>query len=173
MDEALWSPAQGGPVSGESEQDNAGVIAHPPVLYLGFLLAGLAADWTFGLPSLSALSGISVAIPAAGLGAAGLALLFAAAWRFIKAGTNIPTHRPSTALVTQGLYRFSRNPIYLGLTLIYLALVLWLASLAALVLLPALLVVMQIGVIRREERYLEGKFGEAYRAYKQSVRRWL
>lgn len=160
-------------MSGGGAEDHAGVIAHPPVLYLSFLLVGLAADWAFGLPSLTSLSGISGILPAAVLGAAGFALLCAAAWRFVKAGTNIPTHRPSTALVTQGLYRFSRNPIYLGLTLIYLALVLGLGSLAALALLPALLAVMEIGVIRREERYLEGKFGEAYRAYKQRVRRWL
>lgn len=155
------------------ESDTAGVIAHPPVLYLGFLLAGLAADRLLGLPALPYLAGdLGLSLGTAS-GLAGLALLFAAAARFIKAGTNIPTSRPSTALVTGGLYRFSRNPIYLGLTLIYLGLTLGFASLAALVFLPLLLAVMQVGVIRREERYLEAKFGEPYRIYKQKVRRWL
>ncbi|NIA69607.1 isoprenylcysteine carboxylmethyltransferase family protein [Pelagibius litoralis] len=155
------------------ESDTAGVIAHPPVLYLGFLLAGLAADRLLGLPALPYLAGDLGFSLGTASGLAGLALLFAAAARFIKAGTNIPTSRPSTALVTGGLYRFSRNPIYLGLTLIYLGLTLGLASLAALLFLPLLLAVMQVGVIQREERYLEAKFGEPYRAYKQKVRRWL
>ena len=153
--------------------DTAGVITHPPFIYAGGLLLGVGADRLFGLPDLP--------MPATSLGPAiasvigliGAALLFAAAARFLKAGTNIPTHRPTTALVTDGLYRFSRNPIYLGLTLIYLALALGFASLGAVILLPPVLAVMQIGVIQREERYLEGKFGEEYRTYKARVRRWI
>lgn len=155
------------------QPDTAGVIAHPPVIYLGFLLAGLAADWLLSLPPLPYAAGDTGVYLGGALGLAGLVLLFAAAARFIKAGTNIPTSRPSTALVTDGLYRFSRNPIYLGLTLVYLGLAVGMASLAVLLLLPPLLAVMQIGVIQREERYLEARFGEAYRAYRQRVRRWL
>lgn len=160
-------------MSGKTQGDSAGVIAHPPVIYAAGLLVGFGADWLLALPALpvpAGVVGIAIAWIPAVLGAA---LLLAAALRFIKAGTNIPTHLPSTALVTDGLYRFSRNPIYLGLTLIYLGLSLGLASFACLVLLPVVLAVMQIGVIHREERYLEAKFGEAYKRYKTDVRRWL
>ena len=153
--------------------DTAGVITHPPFIYAGALLFGLGADRLIGLPDLP-MPGAPLDLAIVGvLSVVGGALLFAAAARFIKAGTNIPTHRPTTALVTDGLYRFSRNPIYLGLTLIYLAITLGFASLAALILLPVVLAVMQVGVIQREERYLEDKFGEAYRAYKARVRRWI
>jgi len=160
-------------VSARHHDDSAGVIAHPPVLYLGALVIGLGADWLLALPPLPYLSGAAGLSAGLVLGVLGLGLLFTAAFRFIKAGTNIPTHLPSTALVTDGLYRYSRNPIYLGLTLVYLGLVAGLASLGALVLLLPLLAAMQVGVIHREERYLERKFGDDYRAYKQRVRRWL
>lgn len=156
-----------------NHDDSAGVIAHPPVLYLGALFIGLGADWLLALPPLPYLPGATGLAAAIVLGPLGLGLLFTAAFRFIKAGTNIPTHLPSTALVTDGLYRYSRNPIYLGLTLVYLGLVAGLASLGALVLLLPLIATMQVGVIHREERYLERKFGDDYRAYKQRVRRWL
>ena len=153
--------------------DAPGVIAHPPVIYAGALAICLGADWLFALPALPLPAGQAGPVLAWALGLVGAALLLAAALRFIRAGTNIPTHLPATALVTDGLYRFSRNPIYLGLTLVYLGLALGLASLASVVLLPAVLLVMQYGVIHREERYLEAKFGEAYLRYKSTVRRWL
>lgn len=159
-------------MSGKTQHDSAGVIAHPPVIYAAALALGLGADWLLALPALPLPGAIGTPLALAA-GLAGIALLFAAALRFIKAGTNIPTHLPTTALVTDGLYRFSRNPIYLGLTLIYLALALGLASLASLALLPVVLAIMQVGVIQREERYLESKFGEPYRHYKARVRRWL
>jgi len=153
--------------------DTAGVIMRPPFLYLGGLAIGLGGDLLFDLPALPYLSAASARLPALVMGLAGFALVAAAAWRFHKAGTNVPTNRPTTALVTSGLYRFSRNPIYIGLTLVYLGVAAFFASLGALVLLPAVLLVMQFGVIRREERYLERRFGAAYRDYKARVRRWL
>ncbi len=154
-------------------KDTAGVITHPPFLYLGGLVIGFGADRLFDLPPLPYPAANLGPALGTGLGIAGLVLLFAAAARFLKAGTNIPTHRPTTALVTDGLYRYSRNPIYVGLTLIYLGLAAAFASLGTLVLLPAVIAVLHVGVIRREERYLEGKFGAAYLDYKARVRRWF
>lgn len=154
-------------------KDTAGVIAPPPVLYLAGLLLGLGADRLLELPPLPYLSGQTGLYLGIGLGAAGFLILLAAAGLFVRAGTNIQPHHPTTALVTGGLYRFSRNPIYLGATLVYLGLAAGLASLGVLVLLPAVLAALHLGVIRREERYLEEKFGEAYRDYKARVRRWL
>lgn len=154
-------------------KDTAGVIAPPPVLYLAGLLLGLGADRFLDLPPLPYLSGQSSLYLAIGLGAAGFLILLAAAGLFVKAGTNIQPHHPTTALVTGGFYRFSRNPIYLGVTLVYLGLAAGLASLGVLALLPAVLAALHLGVIRREERYLEEKFGSAYLDYKARVRRWI
>jgi protein-S-isoprenylcysteine O-methyltransferase Ste14 len=83
-------------------------------------------------------------------------------------GTNISTDLPATALVVDGIYRWSRNPLYLAMTLAYVGLAIAAGSVWAIMLLIPLLVVMNIGVISREERYLEREFGDAYR-----VRRWL
>ncbi|MFI5210728.1 MAG: methyltransferase family protein, partial [Gemmatimonadales bacterium] len=69
--------------------------------------------------------------------------------------------------------RFSRNPMYVGMTLLYLGIALWANSLWPLLLLPAVLVVMRRGVIAREEAYLERRFGDEYRSYRARVRRWL
>lgn len=150
--------------------DTAGVVARPPLLYLGSLIAGGALDLVFPAP----IPDFTLRLPAAGLLlVAGLGLLVVCFRRFQAAGTNVPTWMPTTALVISGPYRVSRNPIYLGLTLAYLGLAIGWGSLWPLVLLAPLLIVMRYGVIGREERYLAAKFGDAYRAYRSSVRRWI
>ena len=90
-----------------------------------------------------------------------------------RAGTNIRPDLPTTALVTEGPFRFTRNPLYLGLTLMYAGIALLIPGTWPLLLLVPVLLVMRWGVIAREERYLERKFGEPYRAYLGRVRRWL
>jgi protein-S-isoprenylcysteine O-methyltransferase Ste14 len=102
-----------------------------------------------------------------------LVIIFGAAGRFRAAGTNIPPSLPTTALVTDGIYTRTRNPFYLGSTLVYCGLAVAAGSLWAIVLLVPLLWVINVGVIAREERYLERRFGEAYRTYKGRVRRWV
>ncbi len=153
--------------------DTAGVIAPPPLVYLAGLALGLGADWLLHLPSLperSASGGLWLGLAFGGFG---LLLILWAGGRFIGARTPLPPHRPTTALVTEGPYRRSRNPIYLGMALIYLGVVCATASLGILVFFPLVILIMEFGVIRREERYLERKFGAEYRRYKASVRRWL
>ena len=155
-----------------SDSDTPGVIAPPPLLFLGALAIGLALDFGLlrvptGLPhSLRLGAGAAFAVLAA-------ALLAAALGRLRRAGTAVEPWRPSTALVTDGVYRLTRNPIYLAMGLLYLGLALALDSVVALVLLPPLLALVQVGVVSREERYLESKFGDDYRRYRASVRRWL
>ena len=89
------------------------------------------------------------------------------------AGTNIDPVLPTTAIVTRGPSRYSRNPIYVGLTLLYLGLVFACNTWWGLIVLVPVLAVMHVGVVRREERYLAQKFGEPYRQYCASVRRYL
>ncbi len=90
-----------------------------------------------------------------------------------RAGTNVNPTLPSTALVATGPFLFSRNPLYVALTLMYVGLALLANALWVLVLIVPVLVVLHYGVVRREERYLETKFGDAYREYRSRVRRYL
>jgi protein-S-isoprenylcysteine O-methyltransferase Ste14 len=90
-----------------------------------------------------------------------------------RAGTNVNPTLPSTALVASGPFRFSRNPLYVALTFMYVGLSLLANALWVLVLIVPVMVLMHYGVIRREERYLEAKFGDAYRDYRSRVRRYL
>jgi protein-S-isoprenylcysteine O-methyltransferase Ste14 len=90
-----------------------------------------------------------------------------------RAGTNIRPDQPTLAVVSDGPFRFTRNPLYLSLTGLYLGITLLADALWPLLLLVPVLVVLQWGVVAREERYLEAKFGEPYRAYKARVRRWV
>ena len=101
------------------------------------------------------------------------ALFVGAFGRFRRAGTAVEPWRPSTALVTGGVYRFTRNPIYLGMALLYFGLALAVDSAVTLALLLPLLALVQVGVVSREERYLEAKFGDDYRRYRAAVRRWI
>jgi protein-S-isoprenylcysteine O-methyltransferase Ste14 len=152
-----------------TQGDHPGVITHPPVLYGIALILGAAIDVFVPLPLLDPETGPVVGL---GLVAVGFVLAGWCAVLFVRAGTNVPTHRPSTALVTHGPYRFSRNPIYVALTAISVGVGLWANSAWMVGLILPTLVVMQVGVIEREERYLEEKFGDEYREYKARVRRW-
>jgi protein-S-isoprenylcysteine O-methyltransferase Ste14 len=153
-------------------RDTAGVVAPPPLLFFGGLALALAFDFgvgrvRIGLPD-AARFGAGAALAAAAMGLATAALL-----RFRRAGTAVEPWRPSTALVTDGVFRRTRNPIYLAMALLYAGAALAADSAPALVLLPAVLALVQIGVIAREERYLERRFGDDYRRYRAAVRRWL
>ena len=154
------------------DRDNAGVRFPPPLIYLIALLAGLAAEplvglRTFGIDRwLSIGSGIVLVL--AGFAVANFAIAL-----FGRAGTQRKPWRTTTAIVTGGPYRFTRNPMYVGLTLIYAGLALALDGPLALALLPVVLAIVRIYVIAREERYLAAKFGDAYLDYKRRVRRWL
>lgn len=153
-------------------RDNAGVIAPPPLIFAAFLGAGLAVDVfvlrvTTGLPAGGRYAAAAV------LAVAGLLLGFGALFRFRRAGTRPEPWHPTTAIVAEGVYRFTRNPMYLGMALLYAAVAVAADSVVALILLAPLIVVIRYGVIAREERYLATKFGDEYRRYQASVRRWL
>ena len=153
-------------------RDTAGVIAPPPVLYGAALIVAESAH---------ALHPFRIAAPPAGvvrlagvtLLACGLLLSVAVMRVFGRAGTPVPPYRPTTRLVIVGPYRYSRNPDYVGQTLMYVGIALVTNSWWPLLLLPVVLLLVQHGVVRREERYLERKFGQQYRDYASTVRRWL
>ena len=144
----------------------------PPLLFvLGFAFAWLLhRRWPLAL--LQNPSAVSVSFGWL-LISAGLALLAAGLLTFLRHRTGIYPNQPATTMVMNGPYRFTRNPMYVALTTLYLGIALLLNMLWALLLLPVVIVVLQLAVIRREERYLKEKFGEAYMDYCRRVRRWL
>jgi protein-S-isoprenylcysteine O-methyltransferase Ste14 len=161
-----------GPAGGSGAPDVAGVIALPPLIFLGFLAAAAVLEAVVPFPLLAA-HAFPRYLAGAALAAGGSVIIAMGARRFLAAGTNTAPTLPTTALVVDGIYRRTRNPLYLGTTLVYLGLGVAAGSLWAIVLLVPLMWVINVGVVAREERYLERKFGDAYRAYKARVRRWI
>jgi protein-S-isoprenylcysteine O-methyltransferase Ste14 len=154
------------------ERAAAGVLAPPPVLYGTGLIVGLVLHLLHPIhiaPSAGGvLRGVGIALVVVGL------LLSTTVMRvFGAAGTPVPPYRPTRRLVFDGPYRFSRNPDYIGQALVYVGVALLANSWWPLFIFPLVLFVVQRFVIEREERYLEGKFGEEYREYRARVRRWL
>jgi protein-S-isoprenylcysteine O-methyltransferase Ste14 len=155
-----------------STRDHPGVIAPPPLIYLGFLLAGFGIGRLVSEPSLGLDAdwrrGLAFALVIGGLLLDGIA-----AGTFRRLGTPPEPWKPTTALATGGLYKYSRNPIYVGFAITYAGFALAMDSPIALALLVPCLIVVDRFVIQREERYLMTKFGAQYEAYKGKVRRWL
>lgn len=152
-------------------KDNPGVVAPPPLIYIGFGILGAAGE--FFRPSSAMLEGPVRYLTGGGLIVAALALAAWAILEFRSFGTSPEPWKPSTTVVGSGPFRFSRNPMYLSLGLVHLGIGFLAASVWIVATLAPALIVVRYGVIGREERYLEGKFGEAYTRYKKTVRRWL
>ncbi len=154
----------------DSVTDHAGVRVPPPLIFLVSLLLGLWFDspWFEGR-----MAGIEVTIAGGICAAMGLALTILTAPRHKKAGSNVEPWKPTTTIITTGIYAYSRNPIYLGMALAHGGLAISGGSLAALVTLVLCVALIQGYVIVREERYLEAKFGQEYIDYKKRVRRWI
>jgi len=152
------------------KNDTAGIIAPPPLIFISALASGYFLSRIYPLGHLPGLFAQVLAYP---LFLAGVLCAVAALLVMRRARTPVDPYESTTALVIAGPYCFTRNPLYLSLTAFYIGSALLLNALWALVLLPLVLIVMVRGVIAREERYLEQKFGAAYQDYKAKVRRWL
>ena len=154
--------------------DSPGVLVLPPVIPVGALLLGLLLGnlWPWSLFAAST-SAFWIRAAGCGLAVAGASLVIWGGTTMVRAGTNVPPFKPTITIVTAGPFRFTRNPLYLGGTLIYLGLSMVLGSVWMLWLFVPMVLVLRWGIILREERYLEAKFGEVYLAYKARVRRWL
>jgi protein-S-isoprenylcysteine O-methyltransferase Ste14 len=151
--------------------DTANAVIRPPYAWALAVAAGLVLEWLLSLPFVPA--PVPRALTGCIVFAAGLALAAWAIASFRRAGTRVETYKPTTAIVALGPYRFTRNPIYLGMFLGLLGLAIGFDSLWLLAALAAFCLVIRYGVVAREEAYLERKFGADYVAYKARVRRWL
>ena len=151
----------------------AGVITRPPLLFLAAFLLGVVSDRLLPL-SFAVPNGDPVHWVFAGpLILIGLGLAAAGIGNFTRAATPVATNEPTRALVTTGIHGWTRNPIYLGIFLVYGGIGLAAHSPWTLLLTLPLAITIRYGVVAREEAYLERRFGDAYRDYKACVRRWL
>ena len=151
-------------------KDNPKVIAPPPLIFLSGLVVGGIISWFYPwqlLPGgLAVLFGNLLFL----IGIAVIAVAFA---QMRRAKTNIEPWKPTTKILEAGVYRISRNPIYLGMILVYLGISCFFNFVWFLPFLPIVLAIIHFGVILREEKYLESKFGEEYLDYQKRVRRWI
>jgi protein-S-isoprenylcysteine O-methyltransferase Ste14 len=152
------------------DQDKAGVVAPPPVIYLGALVFGLLLNRRFPIAFLPRRIARILGWP---LLSGGLLLIGWFEWTMRHAGTPANPYKPVSHIATEGPFRYTRNPAYLAMTMIHTGIAGLANALWAILLLPVALLVIQRGVIEREERYLERKFGEEYLRYKARVRRWI
>jgi protein-S-isoprenylcysteine O-methyltransferase Ste14 len=155
------------------DNDTPGVIAPPPLIAMGAIVLGLTLDWLLPLRALTRLISFW---PRLSLGVAlvvaGGALALAAERTFKRVGTNVPPWKPALALATGGIFARLRNPMYVGVAIMLIGLGLALASDWILLLVLPTALLLHYGVVLREERYLEIKFGDDYRRYKSKVRRY-
>jgi protein-S-isoprenylcysteine O-methyltransferase Ste14 len=145
----------------------------PPLLYVAVLLLAYFLDGRWPLAELPSAWHAAARWLGLALVVAAFVHAFSAVALFVTSRTTIVPHHRSSTLVTRGAYRWTRNPMYVGLTLAYLGVAAILGSAWALPLLAIPLYVMNNHVIPMEERQLEAVFGDSYRAYQKHVRRWL
>ena len=152
------------------KKDTPNVIAPPPLIFLsGLILGGIVSyfDWVLILPGALAVLLANLLI------LLGISVIAIAYLQMRKAKTNIEPWKPTTKIIDTGFYKYSRNPIYVAMILIYLGVTFLFNSVWFLLFLPLCVSVIHFGVILREEKYLETKFGEDYLEYKNRVRRWI
>jgi protein-S-isoprenylcysteine O-methyltransferase Ste14 len=150
--------------------DTANVIIFPPLLYAITLALGLTLSYVFPfhfLPTPLALAG------GAALILAGMAILVAGVRMLGKYRTTINPSGATTTIVQEGIFRFTRNPMYISFTLLSMGIAFLFNAVWSLLLLVPLIIIVQKGIIEREEQYLTRKFGDEYVRYKSHVRRWL
>jgi protein-S-isoprenylcysteine O-methyltransferase Ste14 len=159
-------------MSDDSAPANAGVHFPPPFLYVAGILAGWLVQRIRPLPITGHPSPIRTSLAIA-FAFGWLAAFAAASGAFARHRTTLIPNRPAAALVTSGIYRYTRNPMYVSLVLLYLAVTLVVDSWWPVVFLPLVVLAVDRLVIRREERYLAHAFPGQYDAYCRRVRRWV
>ena len=152
--------------------DSPGVNIMPPAVFYACLIAGGVLEFVLptNFPVFSKWARIILGLT---IGSAGLAFMGIAHEKFKRIGTNVPTNQSATAFVVQGAYRFSRNPMYVGGSAFFLGIGLVVGSLWMLAAYLPLGLYLALYVVPREEAYMERIFGDEYKTYCRSVRRWL
>jgi len=156
----------------KSSQDHPNVIIFPPIILATIMVFGFVLQWLYPIGPLATISlawripmGVSVIFAGVLLAATGRRIL-------VRLGTNVSPLQPTTALATDGVFSWTRNPLYSGGTLALLGVALVFALDWSVVLILPGLLILHFGVVKREEQYLERKFGDCYRLYKMHVPRY-
>ena len=146
----------------------AGVRFPPPLIFLGVVLIGPVIDRLLGLPPLPIPGWLGLVFLILGFPLVGIAVGL-----FRRLGENPVPSTPTEGIIDTGIYAYTRNPMYLGMAIVYIGIAILLASMPSLLLWPLAIYLIGTYVIAREERYLEAKFGASYVAYKARVGRWF
>lgn len=154
----------------ENQSDRPGIVILPPVLMALALVLVLVLHHFFPFPvgARPLATALGIVLGVSGIGSA--------AWgrvTLVKSGTNVNPLKPTTAIVTGGPFRFTRNPLYFGVMSLFVGLFATHWHLVGLVVLIPVFLILHSGVVLREEAYLERKFGDSYQSYKSAVRRYL
>ena len=156
----------------KDKQDSPGVYVPPPLFYILIFVAGVFIqkkiplnDTLFKSPAMKIVGSVFFII----------ALFFSvrSLRQFFKSKNTLVLIKPASSLQTDGVYNISRNPMYVALTILYLAVTCFIGNWWNIILLPLLLLIVQEYIIKREEKYLDRQFGRQYKRYKLKVRRWL
>ena len=155
-----------------NKTDNPGVVLPPPLIYVVLFASSILLHrispfrWNFLTDTICRWGGPVFII-------CSLLLLFASLWRFFESGNTLITFRPSRSLQKTGIYAYTRNPMYLGLLLLYSGIAFLKGNPWTFILIPFLILIVEVFVIRKEELYLEREYGEDFLTYKANVRRWF
>ena len=155
-----------------NQKDSPGVYIPPPIIYvLIFLIAfflqkKVSIDDSLFHLKITRMVGIALFVVA-------LLFLVTSLRKFFKSKNTLVLIKPASSLQTNGIYTISRNPMYLGLAIVYLGITCFIGNWWHIILFPLLLLIVQGYIIDREEKYLDRRFGKEYLDYKTKVRRWL
>jgi|SRR6516162_10154628 protein-S-isoprenylcysteine O-methyltransferase Ste14 len=154
----------------ENQTDHPGVVILPPLLMVLALVVMLALHWLWPLRIGRRLLGVALGII---LGVLGIGSIAWGHTTLVKGGTNVSPLKPVRGIVTDGPYRFTRNPLYVGMMSLFIGVSLMVGTWWGFIVLVPVFLILHYGVILCEERYLEQKFGDSYLKYKRMVRRYL
>ncbi len=154
------------------KKDHPGVYIPPPLIYVAFFFLAVALQRVVPLKGLFGETAMTIT---AGwiLLAAGILVLLSAVWRFLVSKNTLVPVKPAHSLQTGGIYAFTRNPMYLGMLLLYSGIGFLKGNWWTFIVIPLLIMAVQLYVIKKEEHYLQRTFGNDYLQYKKKVRRWI
>ena len=154
------------------KKDHPGVYIPPPLIYVAFFFLSVALQKV--VPLNTFLLQTAMAVTAGWLLLiAGILVLLPALWKFFVSKNTLITIKPAHSLQTAGIYAFTRNPMYLGLMLLYSGIGFFKGNWWTFIVIPLLIITVQVCIISKEEHYLQRAFGNVYLQYKKKVRRWI
>ena len=153
-------------------KNHPGVYLPPPLIYVAIFFCSILADHIWPLAFFPAYQAITHLI---GWIVIALSVVCAVCglWKFFRTRNTLITIKPARSLQTNGIYAYTRNPMYLGLLLLYTGIAFFKGNLWTFLFIPVLILIIQNYVIMNEEKYLERAFNSEYLEYKRSVRRWI